>query len=75
MIVWNRTQKRDPWGGSASVRGLKLLRRHVVQARQILRKLIVGRLTFTPREEPGANCSEFAGVGTLGNLVTGQRFH
>ena len=49
----------------------ELLRRHVVQARQILRKLMVGRLTFTPREESGARWYEFAGVGTLGNLING----
>jgi transposase-like protein len=44
----------------------ELLRRHVVQARQILRKLIVGRLTFTA-SNAGTRWYEFAGVGTLGN--------
>ena len=44
----------DDWRG--------LLRRHVPQARQILRKLLVDRVVFTPR----ADHYEFVGAWTLG---------
>jgi DNA invertase Pin-like site-specific DNA recombinase len=46
-----------------------VLRRHVSETRQILRKVIVGRLVFTPREKTGARWYEFTGQGTLGNVV------
>ena len=49
----------DDWRG--------LLRRHVPQARQILRKLLVDRVVFTPR----ADHYEFVGAWTLGKLVSG----
>ncbi len=49
----------------------ELLRRHVFEARQMLRKVIVGRLTFTPREDAGARWYEFAGQGTLRNVISG----
>jgi hypothetical protein len=49
----------------------RLLRRHVSETRQILRKLIVGRLAFTPREGADARWYEFTGLGILGNVVSG----
>jgi hypothetical protein len=49
----------DDWRG--------LLRRHVPQARQILRKLLVDRVVFTPKTD----CYEFTGSWTLGKLVSG----
>ena len=49
----------DDWRG--------LLRRHVPQARQILRKLLVDRVVFTPRTDH----YEFTGSWTLGKLVSG----
>ena len=45
----------------------ELLRRHVPQARQILRKLLVDRVVFTPRTDH----YEFVGSWTLGKLVSG----
>ena len=44
-----------------------LLRRHVTQARQILRKLLVDRVVFTPKTDHYA----FVGTWTLGKLVSG----
>ena len=44
-----------------------LLRRHVPQARQILRKLLVDRVVFTPKTDHYA----FVGTWTLGKLVSG----
>ena len=49
----------DDWRG--------LLRRHVPQARQILRKLLVDRVVFTPKTDH----YEFMGSWTLGKLVSG----
>ena len=49
----------DDWRG--------LLRRHVPQARQILRKLLVDCVVFTPRTDH----YEFVGPWTLGKLVSG----
>ena len=49
----------DDWRG--------LLRRHVPQARQILRKLLVDRVVFTPKTD----YYEFTGSWTLGKLVSG----
>ena len=49
----------DDWRG--------LLRRHVPQARQILRKLLVDRVVFTTRTDH----YEFTGSWTLGKLVSG----
>jgi hypothetical protein len=38
---------------------------HPQQARQILGKLVVGRLTFTPKVEAGTAFYEFTGTGAL----------
>ncbi len=48
-----------------------LLTKHVAQARQILRKLIDGRLVFTPKTEAGGQVYEFKGQGNLGRLLEG----
>lgn len=52
----------DDWRG--------LLRRgQPIQARQILRKLLVGRLTLTPRVTENGNAYEYAGEATLGRCT------
>ncbi len=48
-----------------------LLQRQPVQARQILRKLLVGRLTFTPQE--GGHL-RFTGKASLGRVLEGGIF-
>ena len=48
-----------------------LLGRQPEQARQILGKLLVGRITFTPREDGEGRYYQFAGQGSLGKLLTG----
>lgn len=48
-----------------------LLRRQPIQGRQILRKLLVGRLTLTPGEVDGRRVYEYQGEATLGRLLTG----
>ncbi len=48
--------------------------RQVAQARQILRKLLVGRLTFTSKEDANGRYYEFTGQGTLGRLLEGIAF-
>jgi hypothetical protein len=48
-----------------------LLRRHVAQGQQILRKLIDGRLTFEPREDEKGRFYAFSGVGTVKKLLAG----
>ena len=51
-----------------------LLSRHVSQTRQILRKLLVGRIRFTPKIEAGERMWEFAGQGVLDRLLAGNLF-
>ena len=41
------------------------------QARQILRKLVTGRLIFVPKADAQGHYYEFAGHGTLGQVVAG----
>ena len=53
----------DDWHG--------LLGRHVAQARQILRKLLVGRLVVTPDATRDGRYAEVAGTGTLGKFLSG----
>ena len=48
-----------------------LLRRQPIQGRQILRKLLVGRLTLTPAEADGRRVYEYRGEATLGRLLAG----
>src|SRR5262249_55906679 len=49
-----------------------LLRRQPVQARQILRKLVAGRLIFTPKIDEEGRFYEFTGHGTLGHVLAGS---
>ena len=48
-----------------------VLHRQPVQARQILRKLVVGRLVFTPLADAEGRYYEFAGQGALDKLLAG----
>jgi hypothetical protein len=48
-----------------------LLRAAPVQGCQILRKLLVGRVTFTPRTEGTERFYEYTGEATLGRLLGG----
>jgi hypothetical protein len=45
-----------------------LLRRHVAQSRQILKKLLVGRIVFRQRED---GVYEFSGQASLGRIIAG----
>jgi len=47
------------------------IRKHVPQARSMLRKLLQGRLTVTPEERDGVPGFRFTGKGTLQDLLTG----
>ena len=53
------------------VSGMGLRRAAPVQGRQILRKLLVGRVTFTPRTEGAERYYEYAGEATLGRFLGG----
>ena len=44
---------------------------HNRQARQILTKLLTGRLTFTPKIESGSAFYEFTGTGALEPILAG----
>ena len=48
-----------------------LLRRHTEQGQQILRRLLVGRLVFTPTADDAGRYYAFHGTGTLTKLVGG----
>ena len=48
-----------------------MLGRHVAQARQIVVKLLEGRLTFEPETRDGRRGFRFHAVGTVAKLVTG----
>ena len=48
-----------------------VLGRHVAQARQIVVKLLEGRLTFEPETRDGRRGFRFHAVGTVAKLVTG----
>ncbi len=48
-----------------------LLRRQVSQPRQILRKVLDGKLVFTPRQDERGRYYEFKGTATLGHLLGG----
>ena len=62
--------QRDLNAQATNVRGL--LAKHVPQARQMLRKLLVGRLDVTPIERNGQKGYRFEGTGTYGKLLTGE---
>ena len=46
-----------------------LLSRHTAQARQLLRKLLVGRLTFAPETRTDGRYVTITGTGTIGPLA------
>jgi site-specific DNA recombinase len=48
-----------------------LLQRQTVEARAILRRLLVGRLLFTPKEDEKGRYYEFAGQGSISELLSG----
>ena len=48
-----------------------LLRHQMAQARQILRKLLVGRLIFTPDTDEKERFFEVRGEGSLGRVLEG----
>ena len=48
-----------------------LLQRHVPQARQIMKKFLVGRLVFTPKTDEMGRAYEFTGQGSMGRLLAG----
>jgi hypothetical protein len=48
-----------------------LLQRQTAEARQILRRLLLGRLVFTPREDEDGCYYEFAGQGSISTLLAG----
>ncbi len=62
--------QRDLNAQATDVRGL--LSKHVPQARQMLRKLLVGRLDVTPIERNGQKGYLFEGKGSYGKLLTGE---
>jgi site-specific DNA recombinase len=62
--------ERELTARGADVKGL--LGRHVPQTRQILRKLIVGRLTCEAFEEGGQRGYRFTGQGTYEHLLPGK---
>ncbi len=61
-----RQLERQVEGRLADSRGL--LTRHVTRARQILKKLVVGRIVFRP---VGDGAYEFTGQATVGRLLSG----
>jgi hypothetical protein len=53
----------DDWRGA--------LRRHVPQSRQMLRKLLVGKLAMTPGRVGRKGTFDFGGEASLGRLLSG----
>jgi len=51
-----------------------LLSRHTLEARQMLRKLLVEGLEFTPVEVNGRKGYRFTGAGSYGPLLDGETF-
>jgi len=48
-----------------------LLQRNPIEARPVLRRLLVGRLVCTPRQLPAGRYYEFSGTATYGELLAG----
>ena len=55
------TERLTEWRG--------LLARHTTQARQLLRKLLVGRLTFAPETRDNGRYVQITGTGTIRSLA------
>ena len=62
-IRQNLRERLTDWQG--------LLGRETVEARQILREVLVGRLIFTPRVDGSGRYYEFTGQATLSGLLAG----
>jgi hypothetical protein len=68
--TWDsKTLERDLRARLAEWR--ELLRRHVPQARQVIRKLLVGPMRFTPHHEGRDRYYEFAAQISLGHVFSG----
>ena len=50
-------------------RATQNLTRHTAQARQLLRKLLVGRLTFAPETRADGRYVQITGTGTIGPMA------
>lgn len=48
-----------------------VLRKHVPQARQVLKKLLAGPLVFTPHREAGERYYEFSAPIAIGRIISG----
>jgi hypothetical protein len=55
----------------AALRARLLLRSNPIEARPILRRLLVGRLVLTPKQLPAGRVYEFTGTATYGELLSG----
>ena len=62
-IRWEALQQLSEWKG--------LLAQNVPIARQILRKVLKGRLVFVPRHEGDDHWYEFSGEGSLTKFFSG----
>ena len=62
-LMGNLRERLADWQG--------LLRRQTPAARQLLRTLLVGRLSFTPHQDPTGRYYEFVGQGSISPLITG----
>ena len=61
--------ERDLTARLTEWRGLLSLSRHTAQARQLLRTLLVGRLTFAPETRADGRYVQIAGTGTIGPMA------
>lgn len=69
-VTWDRTKFAESLRGSLEDwRGI--LEGNPVQARQILRKLLIGRLTLSPTVREDGRYYEIAGQVSYGRLLTG----
>jgi len=49
-----------------------ILSRHVTQARQILKKLLAGRIRFDPKQDREQRIYEFSGKATIVKVLAGK---
>jgi len=71
VASWDATRlQRDVTACAADARSL--LFKHVPQARQMLRKVLVGRLKLTPIDQNGRKGYRFEGYGSYGKLLAGE---
>src|SRR5262249_12016570 len=62
-LMGNLRERLADWQG--------LLRRQTPEARQLLRTLLVGRLIFTPHQDPTGRYYQLVGQGSISPLITG----